>query len=176
MMAALFPRLAHLTHQPSFSQAEFATKKKTTCREKFFPRMEALLPRAQLVAVNKPFYPEGAAKEAHKAIEKAKASVRAFMATPFHSMKNIFRQRKVRYREWPRTGIYSARSSHRLTVGSIQRSRPTVDSFYAFERYAVNIAFARDGSRSDSTQRGVFGQEGGGVAEAASRTFAGAFA
>jgi len=48
-----------MTHQPSFSQAEFATKKKTTRREKFLTRMEALLPWADLLAVIEPFYPKG---------------------------------------------------------------------------------------------------------------------
>jgi transposase, IS5 family len=48
-----------MTHQPSFSQAEFATKKKTTRREKFLTRMEALIPWAQLLAVIEPFYPRG---------------------------------------------------------------------------------------------------------------------
>jgi len=33
-----------MTHQPSFSQAEFAAKKKITRREKFLARMETLLP------------------------------------------------------------------------------------------------------------------------------------
>jgi IS5 family transposase len=41
---------------------------------------------------------EGAEKEALKAVEKAKASVRAFVEHPFHIVKNIFRHRKVRYR------------------------------------------------------------------------------
>ena len=48
-----------MTHQPSFAQAEFATKKKTTRREKFLARMETLLPWAQLLAVIEPFYPKG---------------------------------------------------------------------------------------------------------------------
>ncbi len=48
-----------MTHQPSFSQAEFATKKKITRREKFLARMETLLPWAQLLAVIEPFYPKG---------------------------------------------------------------------------------------------------------------------
>ena len=48
-----------MTHQPSFSQAEFATKKKTTRREKFLARMEALIPWTQLLAVLEPFYPKG---------------------------------------------------------------------------------------------------------------------
>ena len=48
-----------MTHQPSFSQAEFATKKKITRREKFLARMETLIPWTKLVAVIKPFYPKG---------------------------------------------------------------------------------------------------------------------
>jgi IS5 family transposase len=48
-----------MTHQPSFSQAEFASKKKITRREKFLARMEALLPWAKLLAVIEPFYPKG---------------------------------------------------------------------------------------------------------------------
>ena len=48
-----------MTHQPSFSQAEFATKKKTTRREKFLTRMEALIPWTKLLAVIEPFYPKG---------------------------------------------------------------------------------------------------------------------
>src|SRR5271169_6273426 len=48
-----------MTHQPSFSQAEFATKQKTTRREKFLTRMEALLPWTKLLAVIEPFYPKG---------------------------------------------------------------------------------------------------------------------
>ena len=48
-----------MTHQPSFAQAEFATKKKITRREKFLARMETLIPWAQLLAVIEPFYPKG---------------------------------------------------------------------------------------------------------------------
>jgi transposase, IS5 family len=48
-----------MTHQPSFSQAEFADKKKITRREKFLARMEAVIPWAKLLAVLEPFYPKG---------------------------------------------------------------------------------------------------------------------
>jgi len=48
-----------MTHQTSFSQAEFATKKKTTRREKFLTRMETLIPWLKLLAVLEPFYPQG---------------------------------------------------------------------------------------------------------------------
>jgi len=48
-----------MTHQPSFSQAEFADKQKITRREKFLTRLEALIPWPQLVAVIEPFYPKG---------------------------------------------------------------------------------------------------------------------
>jgi IS5 family transposase len=48
-----------MTHQTSFSQAEFADKKKITRREKFLARMEAIIPWADLLAVIEPFYPKG---------------------------------------------------------------------------------------------------------------------
>ncbi|MDD5141756.1 MAG: transposase, partial [Verrucomicrobiales bacterium] len=48
-----------MIHQASFSQAEFATKKKTTRREKFLARMEEVIPWAQLLAVIEPHYPKG---------------------------------------------------------------------------------------------------------------------
>jgi IS5 family transposase len=47
---------------------------------------------------------EGAEKEARQALEKAKASVRAFVEHPFHILKNIFRHRKVRYRGLAKNG------------------------------------------------------------------------
>ena len=52
-------KLRGMTHQPSFAHAEFATKKKTTRREKFLTRMEAVIPWVQLLAVIEPFYPKG---------------------------------------------------------------------------------------------------------------------
>jgi IS5 family transposase len=48
-----------MTHQPSFSQAEFADKKKITRREKFLARMEEVIPWSKLLAVIEPFYPKG---------------------------------------------------------------------------------------------------------------------
>jgi len=48
-----------MTHQPSFSQAEFATKKKITRREKFLAGMEEVIPWARLLAVIEPHYPKG---------------------------------------------------------------------------------------------------------------------
>ena len=47
---------------------------------------------------------EGAEKEVRKAVEKAKASVRAFVEHPFHIVKNLFRHRKVRYRGLAKNG------------------------------------------------------------------------
>jgi len=55
----VFYKLEGMTHQPSFSQAEFADKKKITRREKFLTRMEALIPWAKLLAVVEPFSPKG---------------------------------------------------------------------------------------------------------------------
>jgi IS5 family transposase len=48
-----------MTHQTSFSQAEFAAKKKTTRREKFLARMEEVIPWSKLRAVLEPHYPKG---------------------------------------------------------------------------------------------------------------------
>jgi IS5 family transposase len=48
-----------MIHQPSFSQAEFAAKKKITRREKFLARMEEIIPWSRLLAVIAPFYPQG---------------------------------------------------------------------------------------------------------------------
>ena len=48
-----------MTHQPSFSQAEFADKKKITRREKFLARVEALIPWPRLLGVMEPFSPKG---------------------------------------------------------------------------------------------------------------------
>jgi IS5 family transposase len=48
-----------MTHQPSFSEAEFADKKKLTRREKFLARMEEVIPWPALLAVIEPFYPKG---------------------------------------------------------------------------------------------------------------------
>jgi len=48
-----------VTHQISFSQAEFAAKKKITRREKFLARMDEIIPWQSLVAVIEPFYPKG---------------------------------------------------------------------------------------------------------------------
>src|SRR5258708_632315 len=45
--------------QTSFSQAEFATKKKTTRRERFLGEMERVVPWARLVALVVPHYPSG---------------------------------------------------------------------------------------------------------------------
>ncbi len=52
---------------------------------------------------------EGAEKEALKALEKAKAAVRALVEHPFHVVKNLFRHRKTRYR-----GL--AKNRHQLHV------------------------------------------------------------
>ena len=48
-----------MIHQTSFSQVEFADKKKITGREKFLARMEEVIPWARLRAVLDPHYPEG---------------------------------------------------------------------------------------------------------------------
>jgi len=120
-----FSQLVGMTHQTSFSPAEFAAKKKTTRREKFLTRMEVhadagytgVAKRAEIVALERKIdwqiagkrgtiksMAEGAEKETLKALEKAKASVRAFVEHPFHILKNLFRHRKVRYRGLAKNG------------------------------------------------------------------------
>ena len=47
---------------------------------------------------------EGAEKDVIRAVEKARASVRAFVEHPFHIVKNLFRHRKVRYRGLAKNG------------------------------------------------------------------------
>jgi len=47
---------------------------------------------------------EGPEKEALKAAEQAKASVRAFVEHPFHIVKNLFKHRKTRYRGLAKNG------------------------------------------------------------------------
>jgi IS5 family transposase len=63
---------------------------------------------------------EGAEKEAIKAVEKAKASVRAFVEHPFHIVKNLFRHRKVRYRGLARNGhqLYTLFGLANVVIGS----------------------------------------------------------
>ena len=56
---AALDKLTGMIHQPSFSQVEFADKKKITRREKFLARMEEIIPWARLLAVIEPFYPKG---------------------------------------------------------------------------------------------------------------------
>jgi len=63
---------------------------------------------------------EGVEKEAIKAVEKAKASVRAFVEHPFHIVKNLFRHRKVRYRGLAKNGhqLYTLFGLANVVIGS----------------------------------------------------------
>lgn len=63
---------------------------------------------------------EGAEKEAIQAVEKAKASVRAFVEHPFHIVKNLFRHRKVRYRGLAKNGhqLYILFGLANVVIGS----------------------------------------------------------
>lgn len=63
---------------------------------------------------------EGAEKEAVKAVEKAKAAVRAFVEHPFHIVKNLFRHRKVRYRGLAKNGhqLYTLFGLANMIIGS----------------------------------------------------------
>ena len=48
-----------MQRQGSFSQAEYAGKKKQTRRDKFLAEMEQVVPWVQLVTRLRPFYPKG---------------------------------------------------------------------------------------------------------------------
>jgi IS5 family transposase len=63
---------------------------------------------------------EGAEKETLKALEKAKAAVRAFVEHPFHIVKNIFRYRKVRYRGLAKNGhqLYTLFGLTNVVIGA----------------------------------------------------------
>ena len=63
---------------------------------------------------------EGAEKEACQAVEKAKASVRAFVEHPFHIVKNLFRHRKVRYRGLAKNGhqLYTLFGLANVVIGA----------------------------------------------------------
>ena len=50
--------------QGSFSQAEYAGKKKQTRRDKFLAEMERVVPWARLVERLRPFYPKGGTRSA----------------------------------------------------------------------------------------------------------------
>lgn len=65
---------------------------------------------------------EGLEKELLKAVEKAKACVRAFVEHPFHIVKNLFRHRKVRYRGLSKNGhqLYTLFGLANLVIGARQ--------------------------------------------------------
>lgn len=67
---------------------------------------------------------EGAEKAALKAVEKAKASVRAFVEHPFHIVKNLFRHRKVRYRGLAKNGhqLYTLFALANVVIGARARA------------------------------------------------------
>lgn len=45
--------------QTTFSELEYAAKKKRTRRDRFLADVEAVTPRTDLVGANEPFYPKG---------------------------------------------------------------------------------------------------------------------
>ena len=63
---------------------------------------------------------EGVEKEARQAVEKAKASVRAYVEHPFHIVKNLFRHRKVRYRGLAKNGqqLYTLFGLANVVIGA----------------------------------------------------------
>jgi transposase, IS5 family len=67
---------------------------------------------------------EGAEKHALQAVEKAKASVRAFVEHPFHIVKNLFGHRKVRYRGLAKNGhqLYTLFGLANVVIGARMRA------------------------------------------------------
>ena len=67
---------------------------------------------------------EGTEKAARKAVEKAKAAVRAFVEHPFHIVKNLFRHRKVRYRGLAKNGhqLYTLFGLANVVIGARARA------------------------------------------------------
>jgi IS5 family transposase len=67
---------------------------------------------------------EGVEKAARQAVEKAKASVRAFVEHPFHIVKNLFRHRKVRYRGLAKNGhqLYTLFGLANVVIGARTRA------------------------------------------------------
>jgi len=65
---------------------------------------------------------EGAEQETLKTLEKAKASVRAFVEHPFHILKNLFHHRKVRYRGLAKNGhqLYTLFGLANVRIGGRQ--------------------------------------------------------
>jgi transposase, IS5 family len=68
---------------------------------------------------------EGAEKEVLKAVEKAKAPVRAFVEHPFHIGKNLFRHRRVRYRGLAKNGhqLYTLFGLANVLIGARSGAR-----------------------------------------------------
>ena len=72
-----------MTHQTTFAHAEFAAKKKTTRREKFLARMEAVIPWARLLAVIEPHYPQGRRGRPPIGLERM---VRVYFLQPWYAL------------------------------------------------------------------------------------------
>jgi IS5 family transposase len=67
---------------------------------------------------------EGAEKETLKAVERAKASVRALVEHPFHIVKHLFGHRKVRYRGLAKNGhqLYTLFGLANVVIGARARA------------------------------------------------------
>ena len=72
-----------MIHRRSFLQAEFATRKKTTRREEFLARMEALIPWTQLLAVVEPFHPKGERGRPPAGLER---KLRVYLLQQWHGL------------------------------------------------------------------------------------------
>ena len=81
--------------QGSFSQAEYAGKKKRTRRDKFLAEMEAVVPWARLVERLRPFYPKGERGRPPVGLERGHGltSASSTLACPSRRMWKMVRQR-----------------------------------------------------------------------------------
>ncbi|UKW17830.1 transposase [Escherichia coli] len=78
-----------MSHQLTFADSEFSSKRRQTRKEIFLSRMEQILPWQNMVEVIEPFYPKAG---------NGRASIRARVEHPFRIIKRQFGFVKARYK------------------------------------------------------------------------------
>jgi hypothetical protein len=98
-----------MSHQLTFADSEFSTKRRQTRKEIFLSRMEQILPWQNMTAVIEPFYPKAGNGRRPYPLETMlrihcmqhwymKASIRARVEHPFRIIKRQFGFVKARYK------------------------------------------------------------------------------
>ncbi|WP_075808145.1 transposase [Raoultella ornithinolytica] len=88
-----------MSHQLTFADSEFSTKRRQTRKEIFLSRMEQILPWQNMVEVIEPFYPKaGNGRRPYPLETYMKASIRARVEHPFRIIKRQFGFVKARYK------------------------------------------------------------------------------